>query len=199
MIVFQDINSARPYELFVNYYNKAIKANQNNIEAMCISSYDSKNKFVDSRFVNLKYIENNEWIFFSSYSGPKSQQFKSNNQVSVIFYWSSIDVQIRMRASIKKTSKDKSNKHFKNRSKEKNALAIASDQSQKTISYDIFIENYNEILNNNLALDKGPEYWGGYSFKPFYFEFWQGHESRLNRREVFEFIGNRWINSFLQP
>ena len=198
MIVFQDINSARPYESFVNYYKKAIKANQNNIEAMCISSYDSKNKFVDSRFVNLKYIENNEWIFFSSYSGPKSKQFKSNNQVSVMFYWSSIDVQIRMRASIKKTSKDKSNKHFKNRSKEKNFLAISSCQSKEIESYQLVLDKYKYAVKNNDPTVR-PKYWGGYSITPYYFEFWSGNDSRINKREVYEHIKNKWRSHFLEP
>ena len=44
-----------------------------------------------------------------------------------------------------------------------------------------------------------PEYWGGYSFTPYYFEFWKGHESRINKREVFDQIDGVWKQSFLQP
>ena len=39
---------------------------------------------------------------FSNYKGPKSNQFKDHNQISVIIYWESIDLQIRMKAKIKK-------------------------------------------------------------------------------------------------
>ncbi len=199
MIVFEKINKAKPYVLFKKLYNDALRNHQKNIEAMCISSYDYDEGFVDSRYVNLKYIDNDEWIFFSNYEGPKARQFKSNNQVSIIFYWSSINIQVRLRALIKKTAKKKSNSHFSNRSKEKNALAIASEQSKKIESYDKFLELYNDVLDSKISLNKRPEYWGGYSFQPFYFEFWHGHNSRLNRREVFEFTDNKWKSYFLQP
>ena len=35
-------------------------------------------------------------------------------------------------------------------------------------------------------LDECPNDWGGFLFKPYYFEFWKGHESRLNERDVYE-------------
>ena len=44
-----------------------------------------------------------------------------------------------------------------------------------------------------------PNFWGGYSFTPYYFEFWQGHENRLNKRHVFEQQDDEWIERFLQP
>ena len=44
-----------------------------------------------------------------------------------------------------------------------------------------------------------PSYWGGFSFIPFYFEFWQGQEFRLNKREVYEEINGDWIKYTLQP
>ena len=44
--------------------DRAFSENQINIQAMCISSYSTKEGFVDSRFVNLKYIDSNKWTFF---------------------------------------------------------------------------------------------------------------------------------------
>ena len=52
-------------------------------------------------------------------------------------------------------------------------------------------ENYNKSLNKD-DLKKCPNYWGGYSFKPYYFEFWSGHESRINKREILKKIN--WNN-----
>ena len=171
---------------------------QKAIEAISISSFDMEMVEVDSRYVNLKFISNNEFIFFSNYDSPKASAFKSNNQIAALIYWSSIDVQIRMKAKIKKTSKEFNQNYFFNRSKEKNALAISSNQSKQIDSYSQVIENYNRSLESN-DLKKCPEYWGGYSFTPFYFEFWEGHESRVNKREVFNNIDGIWKHSFLQP
>ena len=44
-----------------------------------------------------------------------------------------------------------------------------------------------------------PDYWGGFKFKPYYFEFWEGHKSRLNKREIFKLDNNDWTKYFLQP
>ena len=67
---------------------------------------------VEARYVNLKYIANNEWIFFSNYNSPKAQQFKSHNQVSVLIFWPSINTQIRMKALISKLLLEFSDEHF---------------------------------------------------------------------------------------
>ncbi len=103
-----------------------------------------------------------------------------------------------MKAKIKKTSDEFNQKYFFDRSEEKNALAISSNQSKPIDSYNQVKENYNKSLKND-DLKKCPEYWGGYSFTPYYFEFWEGHESRINKREVFEKIDGVWKHSFLQP
>ena len=60
------------------------------------------------------------------------------------------------------------------------------------------LKNYNRTFEND-DLTECPEFWGGFSFVPYYFEFWQGHESRLNKREKYELINNEWAHSFLQP
>jgi len=198
MIQFNILNKEIPYQLLKEKYDEAVDAGQKGIEAISISSYNKEIGEVDSRYVNLKFISNDEFIFFSNYDSPKASSFNSHNQVAALIYWSSINVQIRMKAYIKKTSKEFNQKYFFNRSKEKNALAISSNQSKKIDSYSEVIENFNRSLESN-DLKKCPEYWGGYSFIPYYFEFWEGHESRLNKREVFEKINGVWKQSFLQP
>ena len=44
-----------------------------------------------------------------------------------------------------------------------------------------------------------PDYWGGFEFTPYYIEFWQGHQSRINRRVVFEKNSDSWDEYFLEP
>lgn len=198
MIQFNNLNQEKPYLLFEAKYNEALNAGQKVIEAISISSFNNQINEVDSRYVNLKFITNDEFIFFSNYKSPKASAFNSNNQIAALVYWSSINVQIRMKAKIKKTSNEYNQNYFSNRSKEKNALAISSCQSNPIESYNQVKENYKKSLKNN-DLKKCPEYWGGYSFVPYYFEFWEGHESRLNKREVYEIKNNEWDYFILQP
>ena len=198
MIKFINLNEETPYLFLKQKYYEAIVAGQKNIEAISISSFNKKTSEVDSRYVNLKFISNDEFIFFSNYESPKAAAFNSHNQIAALLYWSSINVQIRMKAKIKKTSNEFNQKYFFDRSEEKNALAISSNQSTEIDSYSQVNENYNKSLKND-DLKKCPEYWGGYSFTPYYFEFWEGHESRINKREVFKKIDYIWKKSILQP
>ncbi len=199
MIKITALNNNEPYKKFKHYYDKALSKNQKSIEAIVIATYDKNLDEVDARYVNLKYINNEEWIFFTNYNSLKAQQFFSHDQISAIFYWDSIGVQVRIKAKIEKTSSDFSDKHFNNRTKEKNALAISSNQSSLIGSYEDVIKNYNDALNDQESLFKRPDYWGGFSFKPYYFEFWEGHQSRLNKRQTYKHEDVGWISSILQP
>ena len=198
MIQFYNLNQEIPYLLLVEKYNEALNADQECIEAISISSFNINMNEVDSRYVNLKFIKNDEFIFFSNYNSPKASSFNSHNQIAALIYWRSINVQIRMRAKIKKTSTKFNQKYFSNRLEEKNALAISSKQSNPIDSYNEVLEDYNKCLKND-DLKKCPDYWGGFSFAPYCFEFWEGHESRINKREFFDKIDGVWKQTFLQP
>ena len=78
-------NNSLPYKDFLEYYYDAIHAGQKNIEAVCISSFNHITEEVQSRYVNLKYINNNEWIFFSNYESPKSIDLKAILKLALYF------------------------------------------------------------------------------------------------------------------
>ena len=198
MIKFKNLSNEVPYLVFKDIYDRCLESNQKKIEAICISSYSKENDEVNARFVNLKYAQDKEFIFFSNYMSPKSKDFADHNQITALIYWNNIDVQIRMKAHIKKTSKEFNDNYFSLRDKKKNALAISSAQSEIINSYDDVKKNYNDSLKSD-NLTKCPKHWGGYSFTPYYFEFWEGHESRLNKREVYTLKNENWVHYFLQP
>ena len=187
-----------PYNLFKRKYEDALNQNHKNIEAISISSYSSELNQVNSRYVNLKYIIGNDFIFFSNYQSPKAQEFLSHNQITALIYWNSTNTQIRLKAFIRRTSKEFNDKYFMKRSKEKNALAISSQQSEFIDSYDEVIDKYNKSLRFD-NLKECPKHWGGFSFTPYYFEFWEGHKSRLNKRSVYEKKNEKWNTKILQP
>ena len=199
MIKFLNLNSEKPYSYFQALYQEALENGQKGIEAISVSSYNQASSEVEARYVNLKYIANNEWIFFSNYHSPKANQFESHSQVSILIYWANINTQIRMKAKIFKTSAEFSNEHFQSRTKEKNALALSSNQSQIIGSFDEVAQNFHETLESMTSEMVRPDFWGGYSFIPYYFEFWQGHKNRLNKRHVFELQDEEWAERFLQP
>ena len=199
MVTLIDLSVDKPYKAFKELYEKALQNNQSNIEACAISTFNKDLDEVESRFVNLKYIVNDEWIFFSNYDSAKSKSFKFHPQISAVFYWKKTNTQIRMKAKIYKTSEEFSNKHFASRSTEKNALAISSKQSQPIQSFDEIKEKYLATLDNKDLLQTRPSYWGGYSFKPYSFEFWTGNEFRLNKRSLYQKNNDNWDYCLLEP
>jgi pyridoxamine 5'-phosphate oxidase len=198
MIQFINPSSEEPYLIFKSKYDLALIEGQKNIEALSISTYNKVNKEVDSRYVNLKYIDDKKFIFFSNYESPKAKAFNYQDQIAALFYWPSINTQIRIKAKIAKTSKSYNQAYFEKRSPDKNALAICSKQSAPITSFDKIIENHQKAMKYS-DLTKCPDYWGGFSFTPFYFEFWHGNESRINKREVFELRDDQWIHFCIQP
>ena len=198
MIKFKKLSHEDPYQIFKEKYQQSLELGQENIEAICISSYSSALNEVNARYVNLKIVKDKEFIFFSNYNSIKSSDFRSHNQISALIYWNATNIQIRMKAQIRKTSKKFNQKYFGDRSEKKNALAISSNQSKQIDSYSQVKENYNKSLKSD-DLKKCPEYWGGYSFIPYYFEFWEGHESRVNKREVFIMDDKNWKYYIIQP
>ena len=198
MIIFLNKNSEDPYVELHKKYLKAVSANQKNIDAILIASYDISKKEVDSRYVNLKFIDDKKLIFFTNYDSPKSFQFKNHNQIAATFFWESINVQIRIKAKIKKTTVDFNKKYFSQRSVNKNALAISSNQSKRIKSYSDVVKKYNEVKKSNI-LKECPSNWGGYEISPYYFEFWEGHESRLNKRKAYTYENKCWKMFYLEP
>jgi pyridoxamine 5'-phosphate oxidase len=198
MIQFNNLNQEIPYQFLKEKYDEALNAGQWGIEAISISSFNKELNEVDSRYVNLKFISNDEFIFFSNYNSPKASSFNSSNQIAALLYWPIINTQIRMKAIIKRTSNEYNQKYFFDRSEEKNALAISSNQSKQIDSYSQVKENYNKSLKND-DLKECPKYWGGYSFKPYEIEFWEGNEFRLNKRNLYTKDNTGWNHFILEP
>ena len=198
MIKFINNNNSQPFSSLINFYNLALNANQNQIEAIHVSSFNNSTNEVNSRLVNLKIVDNDNFIFFSNYNSSKGLEFSTHNQVAILFFWPSINVQIRMKAKIKKTSRVFNKSYFKSRKLEKNALAISSRQSKAIESFDIVKENYKNALMNE-DLESCPHYWGGYSFTPYEIEFWEGSELRLNKRNLYKKNNQVWNHIILEP
>ena len=111
MINIEKILNVGPYKKFIDLYLEALNRNQKYIEAINISSYSLETNQVDSRYVNLKIVDKEKFIFFSNYESAKALQFNEHSQVAVSIFWDSIYAQIRMKGEISKTS-EKFNKNI---------------------------------------------------------------------------------------
>lgn len=199
MIAISKISQEEPYLLFENFYKEALQKKQTSIEAASVSSFNSNTNEVESRFVNIKYLIDKKFIFFSNYNSLKANNFQNHDQISLLFYWNKIDVQIRIKAKVYHSDEKFSDKHYGDRSSKKNALAHSSKQSTTVNSYESVVKNYNKVLKLNDLLSSRPDYWGGFDIVPYYFEFWEGNVHRINKRTIFKIEGKKWKKYFLSP
>tara|TARA_B100002051_G_C16734733_1_gene640522 strand:+ start:268 stop:861 length:594 start_codon:yes stop_codon:yes gene_type:complete len=197
MILFNKNIKSEPQKELIKLYHIATKKNQRNIEAASLSTISSDNK-PHCRFINIKYVNENEFIFFSNYNSSKARDINLNKNIALTFFWNLANIQIRIEGEIKKLDEKRSDIHWLTRSVEKNALAFSSDQSKEIASFKEVKRNYNNVLKNE-DLTKRPKYWGGYVVVPHYFEFWEGSDFRLNKRKVFFNENEVWNKKLIQP
>lgn len=174
------------------------------------SKCDEPNAFVLStvthnrpraRVVLLKGIHEGQFIFYTNYNSAKGYELDHNSHVCMTFLWLPLQRQVRIEGIITKTSSELSDDYFHKRPRGNQMGAIASPQSQKLSSREE-LENLFHVAETKHAALKvlpRPAHWGGYGITPTYFEFWQGRESRLHDRIVYEKSDSGWSLGRLAP
>ena len=84
MIKIESLNNDEPYLKYQELYDLALSKNQNQIERILIASFNTDLKEVNARYVNLKYVIKDEWIFFSNYESVKAKDFLTHNQITAV-------------------------------------------------------------------------------------------------------------------
>jgi pyridoxamine 5'-phosphate oxidase len=102
--------------------------------------------------------------------------------------------------AIRKVSREESDAYFRSRPPGSRLGAWASTQSAVIPSRGSLEEKLREAKarfgDGDVPL---PDHWGGYRLVPAELEFWQGRESRLHDRQLFEREGDGWRRSRLSP
>jgi len=188
-----------PLQFFTFWLQEAIKLKAQEPTAMVLSTV-SQDGGPSSRVVLLKGIENDKFLFFSNYESRKGRQISINPAVSLLFFWPSLERQIRIEGFTEKIPAAESDKYFNSRPLESRIGAIASPQSQAISGRDELEKFFNKVAD---TFDNGeiprPEYWGGYAVTPDSVEFWQGRANRLHDRIRFKRNGKEWLKERLAP
>ena len=188
-----------PLQQFDTWMKEALLAKVNEATAMSVSTI-AEDRFPETRIVLLKDYNESGFTFFTNYNSNKGKAITHNPAVALHFFWPELERQIRISGKAEKTPEEVSDKYFSSRPVLSQIAALVSNQSNKIKS--------REMLQNLFDLEKEkwkdkkikrPENWGGYLVKPFKYEFWQGRESRLHDRILFEKKGDSWIISRLAP
>jgi len=195
----EETADADPFRQFDTWL-EAARAGELEPTAMSISTVDVEGR-PSARMVLLKGLDARGFVFFTNYESRKAHDLKRNPRAAILFYWSTLNRQVRVDGVVERVDPAESDAYFASRPPESRLAALASPQSQ--------------IIENRAALDarfaealtrfpdanmSRPPFWGGYRLLPHALEFWQGRPSRLHDRLRYDRQSDgSWLRVRLAP
>lgn len=199
-ILHEEDVATDPFTQFGAWLKDALD-NNNIIEpnSMCLSTCTSDGR-PSSRYMLMKSFSKNGFVFFTNYESRKGRELADNPHACILFFWPALHRQIRIEGTVKRLSEENSKEYFKTRPKASQASAFISKQSQVAASHSELASKLKDCLDQHADKEiPKPTEWGGFILQPSYFEFWQGHSSRLHDRIVFKKDKDIWSVVRLNP
>ena len=187
-----------PVKQFSLWFTEAIDSGIVEPSAMSLATTDESE--IGIRTVLLKYFDDKGFVFYTNYKSKKSRQIETRPEAALLFSWLTLERQIKIVGSVERVSSLESIKYFASRPKDSQIGAWASKQSTTISSRDILQSQF-ESMKQKFSSGEVPlpDFWGGYRVIPRTIEFWQGRESRLHDRFVYQRSEDGWTISRLSP
>ena len=191
--------SPEPWELFSSWFEIARNAKILEPTAMILSTVTQDGQ-PTSRVVLLKDFDQSGLVFFTNYLSQKGEQLAHNPRASILFWWESLQRQIRIEGEVVKIGEEESDTYFQSRPYGSRLGAWVSEQSQPIVDRTVLekrqIEFEKKFAEGNVPR---PDNWGGYRLRPNKFEFWQGRSNRLHDRLLYQMQQDTWTRARLAP
>lgn len=154
-----------------------------------------------ARTLLMKGFDANGIELYTNYHGAKFRQIAANPNVCALFYWPSLQRQVRWTGVAEKLSAAESDEYFASRPRGSQIGAWASQQSTTITSGNELQSRFSQFEKEFEGRDvPRPEHWGGFRIRPTMIEFWQGRENRLHDRIVYTLqTDGSWAISRLAP
>lgn len=152
------------------------------------------------RIVLLKGVDARGLTFYTSYDSRKAKELAETGHASVMFYWPSLNRQVRVDGRVEKVSEADSDRYFASRPLDSRIAAAVSPQSatiaDRTALEALFEQGRQRFADRHVPR---PASWGGYRVVAEEFEFWQGRTNRLHDRLRYRLTDGHWLRDRLAP
>ena len=189
-----------PIRQFQGWFDEALAAKLPMPDAMSLSTVTPDGR-PTARMVLLKQVDAEGFVFFTNYNSNKAKQLEINPYAALVFYWPTLERQVRVEGKVSKTPAEESLAYFKTRPRESQIGAWASPQSEVISAREVLEQRAMELSEqySDREIDC-PEHWGGYRLVPDRIEFWKGRVGRLHDRILYELqTDETWTIKRLAP
>lgn len=187
-----------PFDQFALWFGQAVEAGVAEVNAMTLATVDAQGQ-PSARIVLLKGYDEQGFCFYTNYQSRKGRELEHHPQASLLFFWPTLERQVRLEGLVSKVSAEESDTYYASRPLGSRIGAWVSPQSQP-VSREVLEQRTAELTESLGSNPSRPPHWGGYRLAPAAIEFWQGRPSRLHDRLLYtRAAGGTWERTRLAP
>ena len=188
-----------PLRLFAAWLEDATRSEPVDPNAMTLATVDADG-LPNARMVLLKGFDQRGFVFYTNLDSQKGRELARNPKAALIFYWKSLNRQVRLRGPVEPVSDTEADAYFSSRARLSQIGAWASKQSsplESRLAFEKAIALY--TAKYAVGTVPRPANWSGYRVIPEVIEFWQDRPFRLHDRVEFRKAEGGWLKTRLYP
>ena len=191
--------NADPIAQFGEWLQKTRDLNLLDSTAMTLATADSDGQ-PSARIVLLKHFDHHGFCWYTDSRSMKGQQLVDNPRAALLFHWRDLSRQIRVHGTVTQLSAEDAEQYYRSRPEGSRFSAAASHQTSVIESRAALEAEVKRLRRQYPDGDvPRPPAWIGYRLDPNYFEFWQGQDSRLHDRIIYQPVTGSWQKHRISP